>query len=79
MDVTPSLGYILARFETHAVLFLAAEDRWTDDARMARVVETRYVADAMLRRVKADAALPYPRALQHLKEPLIAISLRPAP
>ena len=60
----------MVRFETHAVMYWIDGDRWSYDSMGARVMQ-RYVADQVRARTRADAVLPFPKALMHLRPGLL--------
>lgn len=60
----------MVRFESHAIQYWIDADRWSYDPMDARILQ-RYVAEKVRERTKADAVLPYPKAMPHLRPPAI--------
>jgi hypothetical protein len=75
-DMYPTRGWLLARAETHAVLYLTTRGTWSDEPGDARLFDSRAVAAQAARRHQ-DASVLEQSMLDWLLPPRIRVSRRP--
>lgn len=76
-QVEPRDALVLAKMESHAVLYWSRDMAWSDSLTNARIWTQRLPAERTRQRLRGDAVLPIELAKQWVKPPILRPSMTP--